>query len=98
MPENFDHVITRLEILISILDQLLQDDQCKFLWTGNFATPTSCSRPIVGINGHEHSTRPGRSKIQLNLDQVELLCSAEYAWDEVANALMVSKSTIWRHL
>lgn len=73
----------------------------QFVWTGNLATSRLCTQPIVAINGpvhSQHSTGPGRPKIQLCLDQVELLRSAEYTWDEVANALMVSKSTIWRRL
>ena len=72
----------------------------QYLWTGNLATPT-CTQRIVGINGpliYEHSTGPGRPKIKVNLDQVELLRSAKYTWDEVAVALMVSKSTILRRL
>ena len=43
------------------------------------------------------STR-GRPKITINLDQVELLRSAGYTWNEIGDAFLVSRSTIWRQL
>ena len=43
------------------------------------------------------STR-GRPKITINLDQVELLRSAGYTWNEIGDAFLVSRSTIWRRL
>ena len=40
----------------------------------------------------------GRPRIIVNIDQVELLRSAGYKWDDVADAFLVSRSTIWRRL
>ena len=34
----------------------------------------------------------------VNIDQVEMLRGTGYTWDEVANAIGVSQTTLWRHL
>ena len=40
----------------------------------------------------------GRPRIVINVEHVELLRSCGYTWNEVADALEVSRSTIWRRL
>ena len=46
------------------------------------------------INSHSR----GRPRFIINLDQVELLRSCGYTWNEVANAIQVSRTTVWRRL
>ena len=41
---------------------------------------------------------PGRPKILLNIDTVELLRSCGYSWSQIANALQISRATLWRRL
>ena len=50
----------------------------------------SATRQISASRGHP--------RIIVNVDQVELLRSAGYTWDDVADAFLVSRSTIWRRL
>ena len=40
----------------------------------------------------------GRPRIVLNVEHIELLRSCGYTWNEVADALQVSRATIWRRL
>ena len=60
-----------------------------------------CSVAAVGggsaVEVHRTSGR-GRPKIYINVDQVELLRSGGYTWDEIADCFLVSRATIWRRL
>ena len=40
----------------------------------------------------------GRPRVFINIESIELLRSCGYTWNEVARALQVSRSTIWRRL
>ena len=59
-----------------------------------------CTVPPVGISSYhlEHSGLPGRPKIVLNIDIIELLRGCGYKWNDVAASLQVSRSTLWRRL
>ena len=59
-----------------------------------------CTVPPVGISVYhlEYSSFPGRPRIVLNIDTIEFLRGCGYKWSEVAAALQVSRSTIWRRL
>ncbi len=46
----------------------------------------------------EYTGSRGRPKLIVNVDAVELLRSCGYTWNEVAGALQVSRSTIWRRV
>ena len=41
---------------------------------------------------------PGRPKILINIDTVELLRGCGYNWSQIADALQISRTTLWRHL
>ena len=41
---------------------------------------------------------PGRLRIVINMEMVELLCSTNFTWDEIAKLVGVSRSTLWRKL
>lgn len=45
-----------------------------------------------------YSGNPGRPRIVLNVDSIELLRSCGYTWNHVAGALQVSCTTLWRYL
>ena len=45
-----------------------------------------------------HSGGRGRPRVVINVDHVELLRSCGYTWNEVADAIQVSRTTIWRRL
>lgn len=52
----------------------------QFIWTGNLTAHRSCTQAAIAMNSprcFQNSTGPGHPKIQLNLDQVELIRSAE---------------------
>ena len=57
-----------------------------------------CTIPPVALYPciQEYSGSRGRPKMIINIDAVELLRSCGYMWNEVATALQVSRSTIWR--
>ena len=60
-----------------------------------------CTIPPIAIGSYvlQHSNNSvGRPKIQLNLDNVEFLRGCGYTWSQVAGALQVSRTTLWRRL
>lgn len=62
-----------------------------------------CTVGAVGVEGgresHVRSRRQrGRTPIFLNLDMVEHLRGVGYTWSEVARALLVSRTMVWRKL
>ena len=59
-----------------------------------------CTIPPVAIETYilQHSTSVGRPKIQPNLDKMELLRGCGYTWSQVADALQVSRTTLWRRI
>ena len=59
-----------------------------------------CTVPPVSLYPcmQEYTGSRGRPKVMINIDAVELLRSCGYTWNEVAGALQVSRSTIWRRV
>ena len=60
-----------------------------------------CTIPAVAVAPYpivHHHGLVGRPKVLVNIDQVELLRSAGFTWQEIANALQVSRTTLWRRL
>ena len=45
-----------------------------------------------------YSGLPGRPTLMVNVNQVELLRNAGYTWQDIAQYLQVSRSTLWRRL
>ena len=43
-----------------------------------------------------YTSQPGRPKILLYLDIIELLGSCGYTWSQVADAMHISRTTLWR--
>lgn len=46
----------------------------------------------------EHFGYIGRPRLSVNIDAVEFLRNCRYTWDQVSNALQVSRTTLWRRL
>jgi len=59
-----------------------------------------CTIPPVVISSTSlhYTGQPGRPKILLSLDIVELLRSCGYTWPQVADAMQISRTTLWRRL
>ncbi len=71
-----------------------------YTWSSRLIISTSCTEPIRGacdVMSYNSSTR-GRPKMGINMDQVELLRCAGYAWGEIADVFLVSRSTLWRRV
>ena len=59
-----------------------------------------CTVPPIAISTYslQYSGAAGRPRIIVNIDTVEFLRSCGYTWNQVAHALQVSRSTLWRRL
>ena len=59
-----------------------------------------CTVPPIAISSYSllYSGSAGRPRITVNIDTVELLRSCGYTWIQVAGALQVSRTTLWRRL
>ena len=67
-------------------------------WISNFAVTKSCTQLASIEQNTEHPGGSGRPRVHINMDLVELLRSSGYTWSEVADALMVSRTTLWRRV
>ena len=70
-------------------------------WSICLTRSSHCAQVAVGVSSGSRLLRhgcAGRPPIEINLDMVELLRSANYTWEEIAKALMVSRSTLWRRV
>lgn len=45
-----------------------------------------------------YTGNPGRPRLVVNIEQVELLRSSDFTWQEVAGVVGVSRTTLWRRL
>ena len=59
-----------------------------------------CTVPPVYVSSYTllHTGLAGRPKISLNIDTVELLRSCGYDWGQIADALQISRTTLWRRV
>ena len=60
-----------------------------------------CTMPAVGVVPFQfqaNSGKRGRPRVLINIEQIDLLRSAGFTWQEVADAVQVSRSTLWRRL
>lgn len=59
-----------------------------------------CTIPPVAISDYTYaySGFVGRPRIVVNIDAAEFLRNSGYTWTEVANALQVNRTTLWRRL
>ena len=44
------------------------------------------------------SKGPGSPPISLSVEQVELMGESKFTWQEISDALLVSRTTLWRQL
>ena len=62
---------------------------------------STCTQAVDRVTDHSevHLTgHCGRPFLPVNIDQVEMLRGRGYTWDEVANAIGVSRATLWCRL
>lgn len=75
---------------------LLSDDQLHYLGLttmGEIATlRAACSATV------EPKCGPGRPEIEINLENVKLMLEANFSWKEISEAMLVSRTTLWRRL
>lgn len=59
-----------------------------------------CTVPLLALypSYQIRSGGRGRPRVVINVEHVELLRSCGYTWNEVADAIQVSRTTIWRRL
>lgn len=59
-----------------------------------------CTVPPVSILlcSSEYFGSVGRPRLSVNIDAVEFLRNCGYTWDQVSNAMQVSRTTLWRRL
>ena len=109
-PES---VLSELEWTIAMIDSLSDDGRKPTLlrrrlvslykhWTFIQSNLPTCTIAAVGVGGGRYtvvsSHQRGRPPVFLNLNMVEFLRGVGYTWSQVADALLVSRTTIWRKL
>lgn len=57
-----------------------------------------CTIPAVAVVPFKLLHTGGRPKMMINVEHVELLRSVGFTWQEVADAVQVSRTTLWRRL
>ena len=58
----------------------------------------SITSSAISVTHVLHTGNPGRPPLIINIEQVELLRSANFTWEEVAQILGISRTTLWRRL
>ena len=109
-PES---VLSELEWTIAMINSLSDDGRKPTLlrrhlvslyehWTFIQSNLPTCTITAVGVGGGRYtvvsSHQRGRPPVFLNLNMVEFLRGVGYTWSQVADALLVGRTTIWRKL
>lgn len=107
-----DYFVTRLEAVMTNLEEvmacvgtevrldLLLNRTREYLHRFQAYSNVS-TQPVEGISAPSASRQGnlrGRPFLHVNIDMVELLRGVGYTWQEVANAIGVSRTTLWRRL
>ena len=73
---------------------------CEYLHRFQCAehTCTDLAEEINGFIIHRCSGNRGRPSLGINIEQVELLRGAGFTWQELAGAICISRTTLWRRL
>ena len=107
---HYDALKTRLEAIIGILEDHIDlscsstspffclCQKCCLALQRLIISDSDCSIPPVNIPQTVMSGLPGRPKIHVSLEFVELLREADYAWSQVATVIGVSRTTLWRRI
>ena len=62
---------------------------------------STCTQAVDRVTDHSEVNLTGcrgRPFLPINIDQVEMLRGTGYTWDEVANAIAFSQTTLWCRL
>lgn len=111
VSQDTDYCSTRVDSIIILLDAMivqfeysqelvsLRSRALRLQFALLFREHTnSTSAHGFGESSLRISAGRGRPRIMVNVDQVEMLRSAGYTWNEIADAFLVSRSTIWRRI
>ena len=106
-----DSIKTRLESLLTIIEDALSlEASSDILLTlrrqvaadiqsfNDEVSHQPCSIPAIHATIITSMGKRGRPSIQINFDYVELLHEAGYTFTDIACALQISRSTLWRRL
>ena len=104
-----DSIKTRLESLLGIIEDALSLDVSSDILCSlrrqiaasiqifdNVHQP--CAIPAIHAALITCTEKPGRPSIHVNIDYIELLHEAGYTLTDIAYALQISRSTLWRRL
>ena len=108
-----DNIVMRLESLLGMVEELLSNSDpltdnhdillslrrqvaAEIRLFQNVHQP--CAAPAVHATCITNAGKLGRPSININLDYVELLHGAGYTLTDIACALQVSRTTLWRRL
>lgn len=107
--ERKDGIKTRLESLLAIIEDVLSLNNSNDILLSlrrqvaadiqlfeNNHQP--CAIPAIHATFITKTGKPGRPSIHINIDYVELLHGAGYTLTDIACAMQVSRSTLWRRL
>ena len=110
LADNAEQMIVIVEECTQLLESTNYHAEVSLLHNMHHSL-SQCLRLLVyGVNEHTvpplslypsyrvHSGDRGRPRMVINVEHVELLRSCGYTWKEVADAIQVSQSTIWRRL
>ena len=110
VADHIERTIVVVEEYAQLLESTIYHTELSLLHTMRYNLSQSLRLIVYGVD--EHTIPPialypyhtlvsgvrGRPQIVRSVEHVELLRSCGYTWNEVADALQVSRSTIWRRL
>ena len=110
VADRIERMIVVVEECAQLLESTVYHTELSLLHTMRYNLSQSLRLIVYGVD--EHTVPPialypyhtlfsgvrGRPRIVISVEHVELLRSCGYTWNEVADALQVSRSTIWRRL
>ena len=92
--ENTQHE----QILVSLRQLHVRAKEYHRVLLSSVNTSSVTTSAISSLQRVLCTGNPGRPKLIVNTEQVELLRSSEFTWEEVAQILGISRTTLWRRV
>ena len=86
------------QILVSLRQLHVHAKQYHRVMLSSVNTSSVTTSTISPLQHVLCTGNPGRSKLTMNREHVELLRSSEFTWEEVAQILSISCTTLWRRV
>ena len=86
------------QILVSLRQLHVHAKQYHRVMLSSVNTSSVTTSTISSLQHVLCTGNPGRSKLTMNREHVELLRSSEFTWEEVAQILSISRTTLWRRV